>query len=1085
MYHKVKIKKLPNKAVGGGINGNRIVNNQLLSWGGADFNMAPKKPKVTNTISGVPRDKANLEAEGGETVYGDVNGDGMAEHLTIKGPRHSAGGVPLNLPDGTFIFSDTKSMRIKDPKILANFGKKKGSYTPADLAKQYDMSKYRKILQDPDSDDIDRKTAEIMIRNYNMKLGALAIVQESKKGFPQGIPEVSRPYMEAHKLDEQQFMPQQAQEQQAPTFAKGGAKDPCPKNHYWNERLGACIPFDKSVPKQEEVFDPNRPMQDVYQDYLNKLNYKRNVEEYDKFRRKKLEEYLDNYKGPDDSNSDEYKKFFESDEYKNLKSKYPKPREGFQFPGDFEQKEYYSPQNEWDEESKELFNNFFKYGEEDKINYKLNQYLKNNWENIDWKKTEPLPYRDDERPQWYEQNAKPFDPMQYEQVMPQDIYRDRYDNWCPCSKMQERFVQGKPVLEKVCVPCEQTATAQYGYEMPFYSGDTMPIYDEYAYGGQLSKYQKQGEVKSAPKSKAYTKEQLPAGAVTRDKITTDTKAGDYVLQPDGTYFKVSKAQAEYIKSDTKSSKMSAADWAKSSPENRQKMDRANKLIEEGIKAGTITKSGNGIKITGDFKPSLEDRIILQEAFSNTGGLATDKYKVVSQKATGPYSGYDTKKGKLTSGSFVGGWTPEDHEQIYIYQKAKGQGLSHQDALAEVERVKKDPKANAYLRKEYAGSLGIDVSNISDEDIMKPDFFKKNYADITLGTEAGNMGLSKEEYRQKYGDDALFGWEHADARGASSKFEYEPGEEPPKDCPCEDGTTKQRNPDGSCPPCDKEEEDGGDDETELPGQTPPEWWLQDKLKVAGALRDSASIKKYMPWAPKVDLQAPSPVYLDPTRELAAQSEQANLMAQGLGQFAGPQAFAANMSGMQGNAATQAANTLSKYNNANVNLANQFGWKAADVANQEQLMNQGVTQRLYDQTTLANQQYDNAKRAARNNVLNQYISGITNKEKTNALNQMYPNFQVSPRQGGRAYFKDTGKTIKPSQEQSQNFSKRVLELKNQGLNDDVAYKTAMQESGSTPIAGNSTDAYNQQYGFQKKGGSHFAYVMGANVFPPFFY
>ena len=142
MYHKVKIKKLPNKAVGGGINGNRIVNNQLLSWGGADFNMAPQKPKVTNTITGVPREEANLEAEGGETVYGDINGDGMAEHLTIQGPRHSSGGVPLNLPDNTFIFSDTKSMNIKDPPILTLFNKPKGSYTPADLAKTANMSKF-------------------------------------------------------------------------------------------------------------------------------------------------------------------------------------------------------------------------------------------------------------------------------------------------------------------------------------------------------------------------------------------------------------------------------------------------------------------------------------------------------------------------------------------------------------------------------------------------------------------------------------------------------------------------------------------------------------------------------------------------------------------------------------------------------------------------------------------------------------------------------------------------------------------------------------------------------------------------------
>jgi len=216
MYHKVRITKLPGKARGGKVNGNRIVPNQALSFGGADLHAGPKDISVANTISAVPRDQANLEAEGGETVYGDINGDGMAEHLVIKGPRHSSGGVPLNLPDDTFIFSDTKSMKITDCKILSMFNKpcNKGGFTPATLAKQYDLSKYRKMLQDPESGDLERKTAEIMIRNYTMKLGALALAQESKKGFPQGIPEVARPYMEANGINDEDLIPEIAQQQQ-------------------------------------------------------------------------------------------------------------------------------------------------------------------------------------------------------------------------------------------------------------------------------------------------------------------------------------------------------------------------------------------------------------------------------------------------------------------------------------------------------------------------------------------------------------------------------------------------------------------------------------------------------------------------------------------------------------------------------------------------------------------------------------------------------------------------------------------------------------------------------------------------------
>jgi hypothetical protein len=139
----------------------------------------------------------------------------MPSFKTIVGPRHSEGGVPLALPDDSFIFSDTKSMKISDPKILKMFNKsaKKGGYTPAELSKQYDINKYRKILQDPESDKVSRNTAEIMIKNYVMKLGALALAQESKKGFPQGIPLIAKPYMEANKIAEEDLIPELAQEQ--------------------------------------------------------------------------------------------------------------------------------------------------------------------------------------------------------------------------------------------------------------------------------------------------------------------------------------------------------------------------------------------------------------------------------------------------------------------------------------------------------------------------------------------------------------------------------------------------------------------------------------------------------------------------------------------------------------------------------------------------------------------------------------------------------------------------------------------------------------------------------------------------------
>lgn len=193
MYN-IKIKSVPNRAKTG----------QQLDYSLVDRNTLFLKPDtqvqsdVKNTISAVPRDKANIEAEGGETIIGDTNNDGFLEHQTIVGKRHSKGGVPLNVPEGSFIFSDTDKLRIKDPEILKMFGmavSKKG-YTPAEIAKKYQVNDYMAILKDDTKDKYSKETAQIMLDSNIKKLGMLALVQESMKGFPDGVPAIAESVME-------------------------------------------------------------------------------------------------------------------------------------------------------------------------------------------------------------------------------------------------------------------------------------------------------------------------------------------------------------------------------------------------------------------------------------------------------------------------------------------------------------------------------------------------------------------------------------------------------------------------------------------------------------------------------------------------------------------------------------------------------------------------------------------------------------------------------------------------------------------------------------------------------------------------
>lgn len=141
-------------------------------------------PMVRDTISGVPREEANIEAEGGETIIGDLNNDGNIEHFTITGKRHSQGGVPMNVPPGSFIFSDTKKMQIKDREVLDHFGMggRKGGYTPAEISKRYKLNEFMQTINSNDTDALAKRTAQDMLTKNMTKLAELAAYQEMMKG---------------------------------------------------------------------------------------------------------------------------------------------------------------------------------------------------------------------------------------------------------------------------------------------------------------------------------------------------------------------------------------------------------------------------------------------------------------------------------------------------------------------------------------------------------------------------------------------------------------------------------------------------------------------------------------------------------------------------------------------------------------------------------------------------------------------------------------------------------------------------------------------------------------------------------------
>lgn len=258
---KVRIKKLPASY------GVQTPPSNIVAYPGSGFPNYGNDMEVQINSSLRPTSKANatLEAEKGETVITNLQGEGIPEFYTVGGKRHYEGGTPLNLPPNSFFFSRDRKMKIKDPKILQVFGKSGSkALTPADISKQYDINKYREILANPFSDKLQVETAELMIRNYNNKLGALALVQESIKGFDNGIPAVAIPYLEnVGIVPEELVFGAPSMEAGIPQFKKGG--------QYFDNNTGTSrvrvvkLPRYQTgkevqdIPKNARKWDPDRP----------------------------------------------------------------------------------------------------------------------------------------------------------------------------------------------------------------------------------------------------------------------------------------------------------------------------------------------------------------------------------------------------------------------------------------------------------------------------------------------------------------------------------------------------------------------------------------------------------------------------------------------------------------------------------------------------------------------------------------------------------------------------------------------------------------------------------------------------------
>ena len=244
---KIKINKLPKGYM---LKGGQIIKEASMGGQPMGSNYDDKQSYAT-TLKPVPREEANIEAEKGETVLTDISGDGTYQMFNIGGKRHAQGGTPLNLPEQSFIYSDTRKMLLTKDEMaeLGIEGKKR--ITPAKASKKFAIKEYMDILKDESSDELAISTAESMIKKNKVKLSQLAFIQERKKNFEDGLPIAAYPYLLENGID-----PRMVEEQiekaktQASNQGQQGPQGPPPSPEASQQKMVQQPPAPQGPPPQ-------------------------------------------------------------------------------------------------------------------------------------------------------------------------------------------------------------------------------------------------------------------------------------------------------------------------------------------------------------------------------------------------------------------------------------------------------------------------------------------------------------------------------------------------------------------------------------------------------------------------------------------------------------------------------------------------------------------------------------------------------------------------------------------------------------------------------------------------------------------
>lgn len=1127
-------------------------NANQLSWPVMAGEFSEPDLEVKDSIGPIDRDEANLEAEVGETAVTNLRGDGIPEQYKIGGNRHYAGGTPLNLPDNSYIFSRDKSMKIKDKDLLAKeFGItsfKKGGITPADIAKRYDLNKYKKTLLDPNTDDLARSTAEANIKNGVNKLGKLALIQESMKSFPDGVPMISMPYMQSVGITPEMFAPQgqnlDNEGQPAQDMAKYGKsvkglkKFQVPPGEYIGQpadpmdyrkqiiapneegnyidryaNLFVRDPYGRVVPQRYwdadpyngkglsyNTWSPNDPGltvdQQAFQVYSGRPSITPNGEYYypsdfndsNIYRATPIYEdpYATNALGVPQYNTDIISANTVNGQVIAPRKEYRRVKDmiiqGGRLPTvDVTGIGNYSGDN-WDLDNTPFTDPtnplYFQFGKPflDIMNkntvsnvVKTGRYydpIENKYKSVDTNEDGQL---DDKELEKAFQDVKngiesfrknmtdkkgdmldiegsvttgigPFFSMFTENVTglnTQDRFNDMYDvlnnkasefNQAQTyfmdtrknrqtldselanleklnkelsdiesksddeklklkSDIWEKYRKNKITKKYLEQYIEKVRESVEKGENRFMVTSNTPYAGVGYIGGSSSRIPSFNEYYTFITGNDYAEEKMeeigPAeGTVPlRDSITSEI-ADTVISASEPTAPAVS---AEPVQPPAASAKKKAAPTA--NPYGIETTTGVNprvRVYNPADTSGAVPVRKRG----GSSLPKMQNDGEFFEQFPEESFTGTDiPYIEVQARDLGKKfktQKYDASKGYYTAyDPSTGQYTPINMDDFYTRQGdliSGASGLPGYDTG--LEGFKKDILSRNQTERERAAEWFQRSYNKQREKFnLKPYFFDKpGVADpYGIDKKLGIYTWSAPGYKQKQESNTP----QPDKPSITQGCDCRDPKDPTKSVP---GTI---GPNGNCV-C-------PDDTTPPPIKTPPTrktpFWTEDVINTGAALRNVNSIRKYLPWQAKAPFYAAEPTFESPERAISAQMEGLNIGAQSAAQFSNPQAFAANFSKMAGTAGANTANIIADVNNRNVQTANQFEMANKQAYNQYMQNQADRSTNMYDKWTIANQQFDNAKR--QNEARKQVVNAWTNRGKTDIINKMYAEqFRINP-------------------------------------------------------------------------------------------